>query len=502
MTSLGTNVVANLIGRAWPSLLGILFVPLYLRFMGIEAYGLVGFYATLQGVLGLLDLGIGSTMTRELARLSVVEDSNQKQRDLVRTLEILYWLIALAAGITIVLIAPLLAQHWINAQQMSPEQLTTVIQLMGLAVALQFPFALYQGGLMGLQHQVLVNAVLTVVGTLRAGGAVVVLWLVSPSITAFMGWQVIAGLVGSFTFMGLLWRNLPKHEKHAKFDLAIMKGLWRYAITVAANGMVGVAITQTDKIILSTMLSLTQFGYYSLATTLASAIWMIIVPFNNSVFPRFVQLYQNTDNDGTAKLLHSASQYLSLLMLPVAAILAIFSGDILLLWTNDSLIAEGAKNIAMLLVIGTTINGMCSIPAYAASAFGWPQLVMTTNFLVVILAFPLIYLSTSKWGAVGAAAVWIGINSVYIMIMVPVFFSKYLCREKVSWYVTDQITPAFLAISISIFYYTTWDRDLHQGTITHLAATWASIMVVSTLALPAPRRAFANAICKQMRLIH
>lgn len=37
--------------------------------MGIEAYGLVGFYATLSSALGILDLGIGATMS--CAKLSL-----------------------------------------------------------------------------------------------------------------------------------------------------------------------------------------------------------------------------------------------------------------------------------------------------------------------------------------------------------------------------------------------------------------------------------------------
>ena len=51
MTVIKRNAVANLAGRIWSNLLSVAFVPLYLHFLGIEAYGLVGFAATLQGVL-------------------------------------------------------------------------------------------------------------------------------------------------------------------------------------------------------------------------------------------------------------------------------------------------------------------------------------------------------------------------------------------------------------------------------------------------------------------
>ena len=64
MASLKHNVIANYIGRAWTSILGLLLIPIYLKFLGIEAYGLVGFYMALSSVIGILDLGIGGTMNR------------------------------------------------------------------------------------------------------------------------------------------------------------------------------------------------------------------------------------------------------------------------------------------------------------------------------------------------------------------------------------------------------------------------------------------------------
>jgi len=86
MASLARNITANYLGRSWSALLGLLLIPLYLKYLGIEAYGLVGFFTSLTGMLGILDLGIGATMNRELARYSAKEGTVDKQRDLVRTL--------------------------------------------------------------------------------------------------------------------------------------------------------------------------------------------------------------------------------------------------------------------------------------------------------------------------------------------------------------------------------------------------------------------------------
>ena len=70
MGKLERNTMANLGGTIWSVLLGLVCVPLLIRFLGAEAFGLVGLFLALQSVFSFLDLGIGATLNREIARLS------------------------------------------------------------------------------------------------------------------------------------------------------------------------------------------------------------------------------------------------------------------------------------------------------------------------------------------------------------------------------------------------------------------------------------------------
>ena len=87
MSIIKRNIAANFIGNFWTTLMGLVFIPVYIRFLGIEAYGLVGFFVTLQSVFSLLDMGLSTTLNRELARLSVNGANARKMRDCVRSLE-------------------------------------------------------------------------------------------------------------------------------------------------------------------------------------------------------------------------------------------------------------------------------------------------------------------------------------------------------------------------------------------------------------------------------
>jgi len=428
----------------------LLLIPFYLKYLGIEAYGLVGFFTSLSAMLGILDLGIGATMNRELARYSAKEGTVDNQRDLVRTLELIYWGIAIIAGAIIFFSAPFIANSWIKVQVLTPKSVLTAIQIMCAALALNFPISLYQGGLMGLQRQVLVNIILIFTGTLRGLGAILVLWLVSPTIEAFFIWQVISSFVGCVVFYVAIWSSLSKSNKRAQFSILILKGIWKYAAAISASAIIGIILSQLDKIVLSKMLPMKMFGYYSLAATLASAIWMIITPYINALFPKLVHLYELNITQDLKDLFHNSSQLLSLLLFPVVAIFVFYSREILLLWTHDPSVAENSYLIVVFLVLGTMLNGMATLPSNCALAFGWPTLVTYTNIIQAIIIVPLIIIMAYWLQGIGASIAWVVMNSTYIIFMVPVFFRRYLNDEKLKWYVHDIGIPLIVPFLVCL----------------------------------------------------
>ena len=66
--SLKRNILASYASQIYVTLVGILILPLYLKYMGAEAYGLVGFFTMLQAWFNLLDMGLTPTVARETAR--------------------------------------------------------------------------------------------------------------------------------------------------------------------------------------------------------------------------------------------------------------------------------------------------------------------------------------------------------------------------------------------------------------------------------------------------
>lgn len=304
--------------------MALLFIPLYIKFLGIEAYGLIGLFMTMQALFMLLDMGLGATVNREMARLSVLPDKAQEMRDLVRSLEVIYWCIAVLIGIAVMILSSFIAGYWVRPKQLSPEVIRQAILIMGLAIAFQWPVSFYSGGLMGLQRQVLLNAVNTVVATFRWCGAALVLWLVSPTIYAFFFWQILVSLLHVLMTSLFLWRSLPATGKRSAFQGRIIFGVWRFAAGMSGITVLATILTQLDKIILSKMLSLEMFGYYTLAGVVATALYRLVGPVFSAVYPRMTQLASLGDQEELKRLYHRSCQFVAVLILPVSAVLVFF----------------------------------------------------------------------------------------------------------------------------------------------------------------------------------
>ena len=87
MNQTKVNIISNFAGKFVTAVLSIVFVPIYLRYLSVELYGIIGFFTSIQAFLLLLDGGISPTLNREAARLSAFPEKALELRDLSRTLE-------------------------------------------------------------------------------------------------------------------------------------------------------------------------------------------------------------------------------------------------------------------------------------------------------------------------------------------------------------------------------------------------------------------------------
>ncbi len=450
MTRLQFNLVANFIGQGWAALLALAFVPLYIRFLGIEAYGLIGFYAMLQAAFQVLDMGLSQTMNREMARYSTLPDKAAEARDVVRTLEIGYWAIGIVLGIAMLIAAPFIAEHWIKSGSIPVGTVRHAVMIMGAVAALQWPISFYEGGLMGLQHQVLLNGIRIGTATFGMCGTVFILWKVSPTITAYFTWQIIVSALSVTLLTVFLWRRLPPSGHPPVFRPGLLRTISRFAAGMGGITISAIILMQMDKMILSKLLPLESFGYYTLAGVASGAVpFLLVSPVFNALFPRFTSLVTAEDTPALTILYHQSTQLMATVVLPVACVLSLFSYDILLLWTRSATTAAAASPIVSVLTVGMALNALMTLPYALQLSHGWTGIGLRINMALIITLVPAVYFMATRYGAVGAASVWIVLNGIYMAVGVPLTHRRLLHGEMARWFIEDIIPPLVVTLAVT-----------------------------------------------------
>ena len=484
--SIRQNTVANYFGTVCLAISGFLFVPLYIKYLGVESYGLIGFSVSLNALLRLTDLGLSSTLSREFARYSTLPESAARMRSLLKTLQIVYWGISLIVGCLIIAVAPLIAKYWIDAGSLGVATVQRVVVLMGLTTALQGPMSLYSGGVFGLQRHVLGNCINITFAVLRSGGVVLALALLSPTIITFFSYQLGVALIGTLGIGIILWGLLPHTNTPSRFHLSLLKSVWRFAAGMSINSVLWLILSQLDKIILIKILPLQLFGYYAVANAAATATSYLGTPLFTTFLPKYTQLYALGDEERLRTTYRISCRLNALIIVPTVILLALFSQAALLVWTGNPVIAKQAHLILSLLVIGYGLNQIASLPYALQVASGWISLAVYTNVAAVIVIVPTLIIATHFYGGVGAAAAWIALNCIYVLI-VNVLHRRILKGEARHWY-AGILLPLVLAVGVGLLGQLLLPTITGIGMVLYVGFLWVLVVAVVTLLTPSIRR--------------
>lgn len=481
------NLTANFIGQGWTALMGMVFIPVYIKYLGMDSYGLIAIFGLLHTWLALLDMGMAPTLNREMARFVGGLYTPESIRDLLRSVETFAVSIAVLIIAGVWLASGWLATNWIKSEALSDHVVSNAIAIMGLVIGLRFVENIYKSCIIGLQRQALLNAVVSSLATLRGLGAVAVLAWFSPTIDAYFYWQafisVLAlGLLAVFTYV-----NIPKPSRQIKFSLAALISIRSFLAGMFGTTLLSMLLMQIDKVMLSKLLTLSEYGYYALAVVVAGAVNTISAPITQAIFPRLSALHAANDEKTFNKVFHSSCQMISVLLGSASIILMIYSSEILALWSSNQAIVANASALVSVLALGNLLNGLLRIPHMAQLAHGWTSLAVKINIFAVIVVVPLIYFATHRFGALGAAWVWVALNTAYMLVASHIMFNRIMSDQKWNWYVKDVAMPivgaaiGLIAFKLLFTYPTTTPGQIAFVVTATMATSGCSLMMATDL---------------------
>lgn len=396
------NTAANLSGQLLYPLLALVLVPFYVRHLGVEGYGLIGLLALSVSLLGVFSRGLGTALQREFGRRSGTPAAHTLRR-LLRSVEVLYWGLGVALALALGAVALTAGPRWIQTRAFPPETVRICLLLLALRVSLAFPHSVYQSAFLGLQRQVLGNALNAAIALTSAAGGMVAV-LVFDSVIAFYVSECVNAAVHLLILRTVAFRILP--DAPARFDRAEIRAMLGISIALVWTNGIGLLITNLDRLAVTAALPVASLGVYTVAVMGGRLVSLLYNPYLQAVYPQTCQAaLHGSVEDQTRDLLRNAA-VLAVVAAACGLPLSAFSMEILTLWVRDAgLVRAGAPAMAIYVIGSLAV-------AFGAVFYQWQTATARTGFAVrfntiALFWFPgLLWALVSRAGLPGAAMTW------------------------------------------------------------------------------------------------
>ena len=446
------NTVANLASRAWTMVANYLFVPIYISILGEEAYGLITFFATLQTALNLLGLGLSKTLRREFAAdESSGKDTLYKYR-IMRSVELIYFGIAILICGICFFGAGFIAEKYLVVDQIPLSTVVNTVRLMGVSIAAQLLANLYLGCLFGQERQVLADTIQIIWSVLKNVGVVLVVLNISSEISSFYLWHVLVDIAYLVVLREIVVFSLKKKAKLSWSidDFSNIKGVLRFAVGVMIISIGYTVNTQADKMIISGNFPLTIVGAYNSSYNLGFAASIFVAAMGIAVFPRFTNYFTAGRIEDQKKEFIRSNRIANIVTVSIGTFVAVFSYELLLLWTRSETIADTMRIAALPLIIGTTFNALQEIPYNYFLASGVTivnniQTVCSIGYVLVITP-----LMIKNYGILGASLAWFIQMTLFTMVYLFIFYFKFFKGEVLKRIAIDTLLPMAISFGIAM----------------------------------------------------
>jgi O-antigen/teichoic acid export membrane protein len=430
------------------AIISIFLMPVYLHRLGAEAFGLVGFFLMAQTWMQILDIGLTPALSREMSRLRAGTISLDAAASRLNALEWVQGALAITVIMLIWSTNDDIAKRWLSAQALSGDTVATCVAWMGVAISLRWLAGLYRGVLVGLEQQQQANVLAATFATLRFVAVVPLLLYVTTAPEDFFAFQMLVSAIELAASAWLAHHHIPTTGIFRSPDIRALQGMLPLVGSMAFLGAMWVTLTQIDKLVLSGILNLRDYGHFTLAVMAASGILILTPPLHQVIQPRLTILYERGERESLVSLYRLLSQLSVVGFVGLGTGIGFFAGSILRIWTGSESVAMAAAPILLWYGLANAVVGMLVMPFMLQFAKGNLRLHVYGNLLMLAMLVPALVMAAQQRGAIGAGQVFFVANSLFLLLWVPLVHRRFL--PEVTWreMFSDTMSVAFVVAGI------------------------------------------------------
>ncbi|HYG46990.1 MAG TPA: flippase [Allosphingosinicella sp.] len=395
--SVSRHTTYNLLGALLPLGIALVTIPLYLRVVGAERYGLLSICWLLLGYFGLFDFGISRAVSQKIASLR--NESDEARSDTFWTgLTLTLVLAALAIPLTFPLADLALSFIDVPAGQLHRE-VSRAVPWLAAVLPVALLGALLNGVLAGRERFGTLNLI---------EGTGNVLFSVVPLSLAFAFgpelWLLLAGsLAARLVSLSLLAiacaRAVPVGRP--RFRRELVGQLAGYGGWVSVTSIVGPLLALWDRFAIGAVLGPRAVAIYVIPFSLAYRLVLVPTALTSALFPRFAV----ASDEELERLSLTALTAVSVVMTPIILASILGAGPFFNLWLGRE-IGRPAAEIACIFLPAIWANSLALVAVSILQGQGKPKYVALAHLGQAIPYAGLLYLGLTQFGLNGAAMAW------------------------------------------------------------------------------------------------
>src|SRR5467141_1091118 len=430
---LARNVIWNLLSYGLPMLVAVFCIPILIRGLGKERFGVLALAWAVFGYASLFDLGLGRALTQLVAKkLGAGEECEVPT--LVWTSLLLMLLLGLAGAFVAVSLSPWLVHRALHVPVALQRETLNSFYLLGLSIPVVISTAGLRGLLEAHQRFGTINALRIPMGVYSFAGPLLVLPF-SKSLFPVIGVLVAGRVIGCIAHVLLCFRVVPELRERIAWHGAAAGPLLRFGGWMTVSNIVSPLMVTMDRVLIGAMVSMTAVAYYATPYELVTKLLIIPGALVGVMFPAFSASFSQ-DRARTAALYSRCVKYVFLILFPAVLLTVGLAQNGLTLWLGADF-AQHSSRVLQWLAVGVFLNSLAQVPFALVQGVGRPDLTAILHLIELPFYLLALWWLISTYGVEGAAIAWtarVGVDALILFVMAKRSFpGTTLVTGRVAW---------------------------------------------------------------------
>ena len=458
--SISSNILVNIVGMAFVTLLTFIATPYYLLYLGTEAFGLIGFFYVFCVCISILDLGVSPFLQREVAKTTNKNFINEDFNKIVQIITIYFIFILIFINILSLPLSGLIINNWFTTDGWDLLPLVEVeqsIKLIFSISSLLMGVNLFKYGLTGYHFHYWLNIFLTFTAILRYVGSILLISIYKGNIVDFFIYQVLIALVELIVLAIKFYSQVPTKLLVLKnINITLLKKIFSETIKISTISILLIIAYQLDKVLLSKVIPLEEYAYFTLISIICSGIMLISIPVKRAIQPTFSILHLSKNLSQSIDLYRRASHLITIIVGAIVITICMYPIPIILFWTGNLEVSMWVSDSLYLFVIGAGLASIQSILLAFQEARGDLNLQIKLNFIFLLVQVPLMLFCVLYFGIVfkepviGIGLAWLAIRISSFIILTNLIHKTYELNLNKKWFLKDFFLVILIQVIVSL----------------------------------------------------